>query len=431
MLAVQTLWLGVIGIIFIPLMLRRFHKQRVNIYPSVAAFGVPFLMTVFGLIYYSNGGGMLWGLETNLTNETMKLVSALFIIEWSLLLIALSISPKAFFPRYAYSSESLSSSDKHTSRSVLTVLAAFITVSGWVLASEIPGLVAVANGGHEASLAKGRLTADGYQSGLFLIGYLARYLALTVFAVLIVSYADRQRGLTLSLGLLLVIDALFSFEKSALLRLFLISGVAVGLRGGIYINLRLLAGLFLVLMGTFFIFSFTSAQAGTLEIAERIARRVFFVQMEGAFLMLQAFPEQLNEALVYGFPGGRRFFGVSGVDPAAEIVKIYLGEVPGWVNMNTSFIAQSWVMLGPPAIVLAPAAIMANLFTLNQFHRIVSRLIGSEWSLGVLIVIWVNFPINTNFSLFLYGKLILHYVVMVVAVYFVKLICASPEARGR
>ena len=138
---------------------------------------------------------------------------------------------------------------------------------------------------------------------------------------------------------------------------------------------------------------------------EAMIKRVFIVQAEGAFLIREFYQNFDINALSYGLPLAKYFnFNNAAYDPSATVVKDIFGDVSGWVNINSFYIGQGSVMLGPIITVIGPILIFLNGYLLHLFSKMFKRCNEINLSYVGWAVAVISLPLNTNFALILYFK---------------------------
>ncbi|MCG9723662.1 hypothetical protein, partial [Shewanella sp. Isolate7] len=140
--------------------------------------------------------------------------------------------------------------------------------------------------------------------------------------------------------------------------------------------------------------TFSGLYSSSSEIFYKIFERIFLVQAEGMFLIRQYFQNFELGALLYSSPV-RHFSGTETFDPAAEIVKHYFGEGSGWVNMNSFYTGQAFVMFGEAYIFVIPFIFIIQFL----FCRSLLKLsLPSGFANVILIGICLFLPLSNNIA---------------------------------
>lgn len=149
--------------------------------------------------------------------------------------------------------------------------------------------------------------------------------------------------------------------------------------------------------------------------------RLFVGQVEGMFMIREFFPYQDFGALLYGFPFSK-FFEIVNFDPSVEIVNILFGNIDGWVNMNSFFVGQGYVMLGHSIILIGPLFVALNLYMMYRATMIFNRFIPYGYSLIIFSYFVISLPLNTNFSLIFYFKPFFSVIIINLLIFFIIMI---------
>jgi hypothetical protein len=293
------------------------------------------------------------------------------------------------------------------------------------LAESIPLIVSLTEGFSAGSISKGEFVESGYNMKIPLVGYLTRYFP----SLAILYFFDIKIRTGKSSGFYLLFLAQFLFGA-----LVLIKGQFIPIIVGclyLYIDhlrsqgrsieprfilILFLGILFLILPSTYLL----NSDDSLVDLVVRLFGRFFVVQMEGAFLIRELYSSPDLGALLNGFPLISRLAPSLSFDPAADIVGMLLPTAEGWVNMNSSFIGQGYVMFGILYTIICPIIIVLNIVLLRALSNTFERISGETIAKLILITCAVYFPFNTNFSIFLYGKIILAYIVMATFLVFLR-----------
>lgn len=141
-------------------------------------------------------------------------------------------------------------------------------------------------------------------------------------------------------------------------------------------------------------------------------RRAFIGQVEGMFLIREYYQNSDIAALLYGLPG-KGMLGLQTFDPSIEVIsKVFGNDVEGFVNMNSFFVGQGFVMLGNLIVILGPIAYALNIWIIFVLGRIFKR----STHVGLMRIIQFFFiltlSVNTNFALLLFMRSIVGFLIV-------------------
>ncbi|WP_459444674.1 hypothetical protein UM181_00930 [Alphaproteobacteria bacterium US3C007] len=272
-----------------------------------------------------------------------------------------------------------------------------------------PLIIALTEGPVAGAIARGEVINYQIKNGIPLFGYIL-YFAPTIFLVWLM-YFYYQKGVKILfwfyLGVYVLFNSIILSKSIFLVPLLLIAWVR-------YTVLKLkidILFLMLILLSILTMF-YLVAQSNLMDILENILRRVFIGQSMGMFLIREYFTEQDMNALFYGFPL-HRLFGVESFDPSALVVeKIFGAEVDGFVNINSFFVGQGFVMVGNAIIIIGPLIYFLNIWMIFQISKFFKRTTSNNLQSVIVLYFVLTLPINTNFALLLYLKPVLGFVLV-------------------
>ncbi|EFB3725655.1 O70 family O-antigen polymerase, partial [Escherichia coli] len=135
------------------------------------------------------------------------------------------------------------------------------------------------------------------------------------------------------------------------------------------------------------------------EVFDSVFARLFIGQTEGSFMIYQALTPDISR-IAYGMPLAG-LFGISSVDPAAEIITIFFPTAgDAWINSNSYFQAHAWSIFGDLSLILGPLFVALNIMGLFFLKELFSK-VDKAYACCVYIVSILTLPIVNDFSYFL------------------------------
>lgn len=378
------------------------------------------LPTIFGINWLLfNGLTLPWGLDLWAKESILETLYIEYYLSWILTFIIFTALHRQTDLSARLDTTSRSHAAPARTRFDRIVILALYCVVGLDLAliSELPGVYILAGDITGAELAKGRFVAARFETSIPIIGYVLRFFPIFGTAWAFHRYIEtkNKRMFLLSIIPLVFYSAATLIKSYALLPL--VAGVtAACINGGFRLNLSRLLKL-TILGGCLIILPFYAIFGGTeISLLEKILSRIFIVQVQGAWLIRSIFDSPDPAALLYGAPLLKRF-GIYTMDPASEVLNIIWGPGEnGFVNINSHYIGQGFVMFGNSIWFIGPIIIALNFVLLKKLTQIfqvngdpvVSRIIA----ISVLSLV----PFNNNFGNAVYLKASIAFMILLIFV---------------
>ena len=176
-----------------------------------------------------------------------------------------------------------------------------------------------------------------------------------------------------------------------------------------------------------FMFTFVAFESPT-DLITQVLKRAFVSQTQGMFLIREFYPTSDINALLYGMPG-KNLLGLETFDPSAEVItKIYGKEVTGFININSFFVGQGFVMLGNAIIILGPIAYAFNIWAILMLGPIFKRCTNSGLMRIIQFFFILTLSINTNFALLLFVRAIFGFIIVSL---FFEILCFLSKSYSR
>ena len=290
-----------------------------------------------------------------------------------------------------------------------------------------PGLRYLTQGAADAALHKGAILESKMSSGVPVLGYLVRYLPVVAFVHVGFGYIFCPRRYRGAFTLVIAIFAIYSFlslVKSYLLfpaSFFLFAYVVMSGRG----VLRLLPWLFAIVSMT--LLSFAALPGSADGVLITLVRRVFLAQSDGMFLIRDMFSGPSLDALFLSSPL-RHFLDLNVFDPAAVLVESYFGVGEGWVNMNSYFSGQAWVMFGAWYMLLVPLSWFVQILLIKFVLR---GLKTRDLAVVILVSLNIFLPLSNNIANLVWFKDLVAAVIIVCAVIIARFLHALMRFSRR
>jgi hypothetical protein len=289
----------------------------------------------------------------------------------------------------------------------------------------IPIIVAIAEGPFAGALARGAVINYQINNGLPGFGYILYFVPMISLIWLYTQYVEGKiKFLFLFYAALYLGFNVIFLSKSA----FIAPGVMLMwvryTDRNIVFDYKIIATVFMLII---FMFTFSGIESIG-ELLTRAIRRAFVGQVEGMFLIREFYPTSDIAALLYGFPG-KGVFGLQTFDPSVDIIsKVFGGDIDGFVNMNSFFIGQGFVMLGNLIVILGPLAYAFNIWVIFILGPIFRRSSNAGLMRIIQFFFILTLSINTNFALLLFIRPIVGF--LIVSSFF-ELVCVLSKAYKR
>ena len=310
----------------------------------------------------------------------------------------------------------------------------FIIVYDLYLIGDLPFFY-ILNGDIEgAEAAKGDFFNARLSSSIPLFGYLMKYFPLFALGWTFDRLLRDNKRLGFSLILLVsVIYSGLTLIKSYALMPVIVCFIIYFAYGKYKLNFRSLirsiAILFIVVTLPFFLLS---EEGFSITVFSSILERIFLVQIQGAFLIRSHYDAMMVEALLEGAPLVKRL-GFETLDPAAGVLDKIWGEdgfLKGFVNVNSHFIGQGFVMLGPAISVIGPIIIFLNFAIITLISRVFTGSPFNRVTNIILITVAALIPINNNFGNTLYFKGVFAFIILLFVLWPIYSLASGKGQRG-
>ena len=262
-----------------------------------------------------------------------------------------------------------------------------------------PGIELLVAGPEAAALAKGEILIEKSQSGIPIVGYWVRYVPYFGFVHCMIRwFIGDQVGVKFLLAYMCIF---FSYSALSLLKSYMLVPLSFFLFGLVFYQFRFRQAFLTVsCLVCFGLLIFWFGSAGEAGVLNRFLIRVFLAQADGMFLMRDLFDSPAVGAALYSSPL-RHFLDVQTFDPAVVIVERFFGRGLGWVNMNSFYVGQAWIMFGIFYIFLIPFIMfiqyLASYYVLERFlgkgrgvFLVPGLLIFSPLSNNIANLVWMK-----------------------------------------
>lgn len=184
----------------------------------------------------------------------------------------------------------------------------------------------------------------------------------------------------------------------------------------------------IILMVSLVIFMFTFVEFGSAnDLLVQILKRSFVSQTQGMFLIREFYQSSDLNALLYGLPG-KYLFGFETFDPSVEIIRKLGMSTAGFVNMNSFFVGQGFVMLGHAIVLLGPISYALNIWVILVMGSIFKRCCASGLMRVIQFYFILTLSINTNFALLLFIRPIFGFILVSI---FFEVLCILSNYHTR
>ncbi|XEI69086.1 hypothetical protein NMD12_09115 [Citrobacter portucalensis] len=319
----------------------------------------------------------------------------------SITIFLLFVSFFSLFCRFDVDLEKIPTSE--TLVKLLTFFSFVVIAVKMLSVGNIPFLMAIRGDFEGASLVKAQILKNEVGFGGLFVGYIFVYFP---YISMIYSYCHKKNkkldGVFFKINAILItIYSIYDMQKSKIvIVLFILFVLYLKFSKRVnYLVVAIIPGGSLLILSFFFIL-LHNASFG--DVFDLVLARLFIGQTEGSFMIYQALTPDISR-IAYGMPMAG-MFGISAIDPAAEIITIFFptaGEA--WINSNSYFQAHAWSIFGDVSLILAPLIVSLNIVGLYFFKEIFSR-IDRGYATCIYIVSLLTLPIVNDFSYFLFFK---------------------------
>ena len=372
-----------------------FNKYRNHVglllaFPLVLHFS----LNIFGVLNLYLGAGTTT-INISVTQGTINQVTLEFFISYFLITVAFFVLMK-FLGKTTFH---LDVSSYFSSKYSRVVNIRLICVSIMLLLFDAlyygvpPGLYALNFDVAGAALQKGHILEAKINGSVPILGYYVRYVPLIAFVHAMLFYLFNQYGSKYFYLLCVVffIYSLLTLVKSYLLMPMMLLIWTLFVLGKLRaVNL---VAIFITILIILFI-SFSGLNSNMSEILVKIFERIFLVQAEGMYVIRDYYGDFELGALLYSSPL-RYMFDVQTFDPAAGVVNHYFGQGNGWVNMNSFYSGQGYLMFGYLYLIMIPMLFISQ-FLLSR--ALLRWFLPRGLSNVVLISIIMLLPLSNNIA---------------------------------
>jgi len=405
-----------------------FYRKRMNLCPGAldlwsVIFYAAMFVTIFGInIFFLTDAKMTFGVETKISDATVSRVYVDYYLSWIFVFLIFGCGSKLVtLPDRSNSYSTYVRLPNSKLFDYVVLLSAIVLLAiDLALIGTPPGIIALKGDVGGAIASKGAFMNQRMDSGIPGLGYLMRYFPIFASAWLFERFMLTRKPLGFFiLCFAIVVYSALTLIKSYALQPLIAACAVYFMHKGNRLNIRLVVKIFVVSCAVIFVPFYLISGVSAFELISLIVNRVFTVQIEGAILIREAFLEIRLDALLEGAPLLSRF-GVATFDPAAEVISVFFPSVgEGWVNMNSHYVGQGYVMFGSLVVIVGPLVIYLNCVLLSLTSRAFA--IGPNQHISSLIILScaIYLPFNNNFGNALYLKALIAYLVLSVFLYFI------------
>jgi hypothetical protein len=262
-----------------------------------------------------------------------------------------------------------------------------------------PGLLALSGNISDSALQKGLILETKMQSAVPVLGYYVRYLPIIAFvhALLFYQFNSSSFKQIFSLCMAFFLYSLLTLIKSYLFLPLLFLLWSFFCFGGLRIS-HIFRMLIVIVPTLALTFSALSTQFS--KIFSAIVSRIFLVQAEGMFV-IRGFYDEIHLGAIFFSSPLRHFFSIETFDPAAAIVRHYFGDGNGWVNMNSFYSGQGYVMFGYSYLAIIPVLFVLQFLLTRTLLR---SLVDNGLANVILISIGILLPLSNNIANLIWFK---------------------------
>lgn len=375
-----------------------------------------------------------WGLHDSLKEGIIVQVYLEYYASWCLLFLFLGLGAPLIRTSDMSPVIKYWRSAGNTSLFDFSVVAIFsiVIIYDLYLIGDLPFYYILSGDIQGAEAAKGEFFNARMSSSIPLFGYIMQYFPLFALGWTFDRYLSDRKVLGLSVVLLAsIIYSGLTLIKSYALMPVVVCAVIYFSQGKYELNLRLLSKLSaIVLMVTLLPFALLSEE-GSLMVILAVLERIFLVQIQGAFLIRSHYEVFELNALLEGAPLVKRL-GYETLDPAADVFRKIWGEqafLDGFVNINSHYIGQGFVMFGPLIAIIGPIILYLNFAFLTLISRSFARSPFKRVAHIILISVAALIPINNNFGNTVYFKCVLASLILTLLLWPIYLLTVGKSQR--
>ena len=287
----------------------------------------------------------------------------------------------------------------------------------------IPIIVAILEGPVAGAIARGAVINYQINNGLPGFGYILYFAPIIILVWLYTQYiVGNIKFLFLFYVILYIGFSSIFLAKSAFIAPGLMLMWVRFTDKKIVFDYKIIAVICSLIIFMFTFISFNSVG----DLLMGIMRRTFVGQVEGMFLIREYYLTSDIEALLYGLPG-KGVLGLQTFDPSVDIISKVFGEdIDGFVNMNSFFIGQGFVMLGNFIVILGPLAYAINIWFIFILGPIFRRCRNAGLMRITQFFFILTLSVNTNFALLFFIRPIVGF--LIISSFF-ELLCHLSNAH--
>ena len=371
---------------------------------------IALIPTIIGInVFLLTNYEIPWGLHDLLKEGIVLQVYLEYYATWCLLFLLLGFGTTLIRTNDVRAATNYWASARNTNVFDYSILAIFIFIILYdlYLIGDLPFFYILNGDIVGAEEAKGKFFIARMGAGIPLFGYLMQYFPLFALGWTFDRFLNERKVLPFCCVFLIsIIYSGLTIIKSYALMPVIVCAVIYFAKGDYKLNFQLFAKLTAISMLAIILPFFLLSEEGGLIVLMTTFERIFLVQIQGAFLIRSFYDGIELEALLEGAPLLSRL-GYETMDPAADVLRKIWGEqafLDGFVNMNSHYIGQGFVMFGPAIILIGPIFLYLNFALITLTIRIFSKSPFKRVANIILITVAALVPINNNFGNTVYFK---------------------------
>jgi hypothetical protein len=412
----MSAFLATVAIFFMPFYLACIRPVSTGLFSANASKLIVIfhiIPIVFGIVGIGFFNFDLWmGLERHLTDSMRVIVAIQSIIAIYLMLFFIWF----FRNKFRRLDQSPASKIRKRSWRKVQKLPLFLVMVTCVLYAfelvrlpVIPIIVAITEGPVAGAIARGAVIDYQISNGLPGFGYILYFTPMIILIWLYTQYiVGNIKFLFLFYAVLYIgFNAMF-LAKSAFIAPGLMLMWVRYTDKQIVFDYKIIAGICTLVI---FMFTFVAFESVS-DFLMGVIRRTFVGQVEGMFLIREYYPTSDIAALLYGVPG-KGVLGLQTFDPSIDIIrKVFGKDIDGFVNMNSFFVGQGFVMLGNLIVILGPLAYALNIWIIFILGPVFRRSSNAGLMRVTQFFFILTLSVNTNFALLLFIRPIIGFLIV-------------------
>ena len=383
---------------------------------------IALLPTIVGInVFLFSDIEIPWGLHDLLNPEIILPVYIGYYLSWCLTFIFFGIAQSVIRIKDRRISHNIFLYDRSKewfSRLVLISLCLILLIDLYLI-GDLPGFYIFNGDVIGAEMAKGRFIEERFKSSIPILGYLMQYFPLFALAWMFDEYYSSGKRLKLLIAvLLLVIYSVMTLIKSFVLMPVIVAMAVFISYSEHRINLKFVGYSICLVFAVIIIPFYLIFNEQEINLLAKVGSRIFLVQIQGAMLIRSIFEGWDLTALLYGAPLLKRL-GFVTMDPAAQVFIEAWGEQGGngFVNMNSHYIGQGFVMFGDAIPVIGPLIILMNFAAIVLASRTFQIGKSSHISGVIALTAMSLIPFNNNFGNAVYFKPLLAFLILTIFIF--------------